>query len=575
MNKRKRKRKTKTGRRNPRGAASSVKTNTKTKTFDVGEVSQTELQQFLTEIKDKVSPEEYEMIERMAGTVESLFDLLGREGASIRDLRRLFLGNARTTETTDAVLGTDAEETNDTDEPDSPANDSETDTAQDKEADNDKEKPKGHGRNSADDYPGAEVIPVPHPDLKPGDDCPACGNGTVYEQPPGKIIRITGQPMIAAKVYKPEKLRCGLCGKVFTAELPPEVGEKKYDAHAGSIIALMKYGTGMPFHRMGKLQHGFGVPLPSSTQWDIVEPVSKIVEPVYHCLIDKAAQGRIFHNDDTGMTILEIQPDPSLNPERTGTFTTGIVVLVGEHKIALFFTGRKHAGENLNQVLNKRSADASVPIQMSDALSRNNPKDHQTDEANCNAHGRRNFVKIADNFPAPCRRVLMDIAQVYRNDAKTKEDEMSPGERLAYHQKHSRPILNGLKHWFEKQFEDKNVEPNSALGKAITYMLNHWDKLTLFLRKPGAPLDNNICERILKMAILNRKNAYFYKTEKGARVGDIFMTLIQTCRLCDANPFEYLTALQENAALAAATPQNWMPWNYLQALDAAARPASH
>lgn len=502
----------------------------------------------------------------MAGTVEHLFDLLGREGVTIRDLRKLFLGTVRTTERTAAVLETD--DAKGSQEPDSPAIGSDTADEQDQANDDEKQAPQGHGRNSADNYPGAEVVPVPLNELKPGDACPECDTGTLYEQTPGKIVRITGQPMVAAKIYELEKLRCGLCGKIFTAERPEEAGDDKYDASAGSIIALMKYGTGMPFYRMAKLQDGFGVPLPKSTQWDIVHNVSQLIEPVYHCLIDKAAQGQIFHNDDTGMTILEIEPDPSLNPERTGTFTTGIVVQSGEHKIALYFTGRKHAGENLNEVLDHREADAPVPLQMSDALSRNTPKDNETLQGSCNAHGRRNFVKIADNFPEHCRRVLEDLRDIYRNDAQTKEQNMTPEQRLKHHQKHSQPIMEALKEWFEEQFDTLQVEPNSSLGKAITYMLNHWDKLTLFLREPGAPLDNNIAERALKTVILNRKNAYFYKTENGARVGDIFMALIHTCRLCDANPFEYLTALQQHSNLASATPENWMPWNYQHALEA-------
>jgi transposase len=568
---RKRKRKAdKRRRRSPR-KPSNVITESKGKRFDVGEVSQAELQQFLAEVKTEVTPEKFELIERMAGTVEHLFDLLEREGVTIRDLRKLFLGTVRTTERTEAVLESD--DAKGSQEPGSPANGSDTADKQDEDKENDDEKQsaKGHGRNSADDYPGAELVSVPHPELKPGDACPECDTGTLYEQTPGKLVRITGQPMVAAKVYELEKLRCGLCSRIFTVEPPPDAGNEKYDASAGSIIALMKYGAGMPFYRMEKLQDGFGIPLPSSTQWDIVHNVFQRIEPVYHCLIDKAAQGQIFHNDDTGMTILEIEPDPSLNPERTGTFTTGIVVLSGDHKIALYFTGRKHAGENLNRVLDKRETDAPVPLQMSDALSRNTPKDNETLQAACNAHGRRNFVKITDNFPEHCRRVLEDLRDVYRYDAQAKEQNMTPQQRLEHHQRHSQPIMKALKAWMEQEIDARQVEPNSSLGKAITYMLNHWEKLTLFLREPGAPLDNNIAERALKTAILHRKNALFYKTENGARVGDLFMALIHTCRLCEANPVDYLTALQQNATMASETPENWMPWNYKDPLTTAAQ----
>ena len=76
----------------------------------------------------------------------------------------------------------------------------------------------------------------------------------------------------------------------------------------------------------------------------------------------------------------------------------------------------------------------------------------------------------------------------------------------------------------EAQFAERKTAPNSGLGKAINYLLKHWKKLTLFLKHPGVPIDNNIVERALKKAILNRKNALFYKTLNGARVGDLFMS---------------------------------------------------
>ena len=125
--------------------------------------------------------------------------------------------------------------------------------------------------------------------------------------------------------------------------------------------------------------------------------------------------------------------------------------------------------------------------------------------------------------------------------------------------------MEELHGWLTRQLEEKRTEPNSALGGAITYMLKHWDRLTLFLRQAGAPLDNNVCERALKKAILHRKNALFYKTRNGARVGDLLMSLIYTCQLNRANPFDYLTRLQRHADAVAACPRLWMPWNYRDA----------
>ncbi len=125
--------------------------------------------------------------------------------------------------------------------------------------------------------------------------------------------------------------------------------------------------------------------------------------------------------------------------------------------------------------------------------------------------------------------------------------------------------MDELHAWMTKQIDEKLIEPNSGLGQAIAYMSNHWHKLTLFLRVPGAPLDNNICERALKKAILHRKSAMFFKTLNGARVGDLFMSLIYTCELGGIEPFDYLTELQKHAEDLVRAPQQWMPWNYRDA----------
>ena len=126
--------------------------------------------------------------------------------------------------------------------------------------------------------------------------------------------------------------------------------------------------------------------------------------------------------------------------------------------------------------------------------------------------------------------------------------------------------MEELHAWLERQFAERRTEPNSRLGKAITYLLRHWRPLTLFLREAGTPLDNNIVERALKRAVLHRKNALFYRTLNGAAAGDLFMSLIHTCQLCDANSFEYLIELQRHVRELAANPAAWMPWNYRDAL---------
>jgi transposase len=526
--------------------------------------------------------DDYETIRTVIESYVGLFYAVGDKNTTIQRLRKMLFG-ART-EKTAAVVGDKK------DLPPPPSQDAAASAAPAGGKGEDTTEPprKNHGRNGADAYTGAEKIAVRHESLQPGDPCPKCDEGTVYEtNRPGVLVRLMGQAPVGARVYYLQKLRCNLCGVVFTAKPPEGVVGEKYDATVGSMIALLKYGTGVPFHRGEKVQGSLGIPLPASTQWDIVAAQAERAEPVFEELIQQAAQGDVIHNDDTGVKILEMMgerarqaaladevsedsaKDSATKPEgeRTGMFTTGIVSTREGHKIALFLSGRQHAGENLKDVLVRRAAELPAPIQMCDALSRNLPGELATIVANCLAHGRRQFVEVADRFPEECRHVLESLAMIYRNDAMARERNLSPEARLHFHQAESSPTMEELHVWLVRQFEERRVEPNSALGGAISYLLRHWERLTLFLHVPRAPLDNNICEQALKKAIRHRKNALFYKTCHGAHVGDIFMSLIHTCELCGANPFDYLTELERHTTTAASNPQGWMPWNYRETLD--------
>jgi len=439
-----------------------------------------------------------------------------------------------------------------------------------------KKKRKGHGRNGADKYLGAEKTRIPHHSLEPGNACPktAC-TGKVYRLPqPAVIVRVRGQAPLGAEVTELERLRCNLCGEVFTAEAPDGLGSKKYDETSAAMIALLKYGSGLPFNRLEKLEGNLGIPLPASTQWDIVNATATEIFLAYDELIRQAASGDVVHNDDTTAKILQWmgkRKEKALSsnedrPDRTGIFTSGIVSTSLGRQIALFFTGRKHAGENLERVLAERVKALRLPIQMCDALSRNTSGDFQTVLANCLAHGRRQFVELAENFPDECLHVLETIGEVYRNDAQTKKDRLSPEERLRFHREHSRAVMVKLRLWFRELFQHKQIEPNSSLAQAICYMKKHWRKLTLFYRRAGAPLDNSICERALKKVIIHRKNALFFRSERGAQVGDIFMSLIYSAELEGENPFDYLTELGRHASELKQNPSEWMPWNYRDTL---------
>lgn len=541
----------------------------------VSEWTMDELKQILQRVRMALGEEDYMVIHAVVETLSYLTHLAKDKQAA--EIYRI-LGSSKSEKTRNILRvlqmesETDSEPADDPTESKKPAEtapESSAPEGQGRPAETQK-KAKGHGRNGADDYKGARQIQVSLESIKSGDRCP-CGKGNLYEIDDSPLVRIVGQAPLHADIYRLERLRCNTCGDVFTAKAPEDVGSEKYDATATAMVALMKYGSGFPFHRLERLEGNLGIPLPASTQWEMVRDGAAGLQPVFEELIRQGASGEVLYNDDTSVKILEfldherVIEDPKL-PGRTGVFTTGIVSTQAGRTIALFFSGRKHAGENLADVLAKRAAELPRPIQMCDASSRNFPRELEVILANCLTHGRRYFVEAAANFPEECQYILELLGKVYHHDAIAREQTMTPDQRLNFHQTRSAPLMDEMKGWLNKQLDEKLCEPNSDLGSAVTYMLNHWGPLTLFLRVASAPLDSSIVERALKKAILHRRNSLFYKTQRGARVGDLFMSLIYTCQLVDVNPFDYLTALLRNADRLAREPAEWMPWNYAQTL---------
>jgi len=514
--------------------------------FEEVTLTESEREAFLERMRARVNAEDYRRIEGMSYALPEILTLIEQDPMTLRKLRHLLFGPK--TEKTAQVCP-----------PATPAAPAPAAA---------KPKRKGHGRTKAKEYTGAHWVQIPHPRVKAGDACPLCSQGSVrMQKSKALVLRIVGSPPIAATGYAMERLRCDTCGEVFTAPVPPEAGTEKYAPSVGVTVALLRYGSGMPHYRLARLQKSLGVPLPESTQWEEMKPLFQQAQPIFEQLIAQAANSPLIHQDDTTMRILDLRRPGSatatqMDPKRKGTFTSNLLAYVESRPVALYFTGWQHAGENLGEVLRRRSANLEPPIQMCDALSRNLNSEFETILAHCLSHGRREFVTLAPSFPDACRHVLQSLGEVYRVDAQAKEQEMSPEQRLVHHQAHSQPVMERLKAWMHEQMDRKKVEPNSGLGQAIAYMLKHWEPLTLFLRKTGAPLDNNRCEQALKMAILHRKNSLSYKTLNGARTGDLFMSLIHTCRLNGINPFEYLLAIATHAEAVKLVPQAWLPWNY-------------
>lgn len=531
--------------------------------------SQAELDEILDKAKPALSEQQYRLLEGVLGTFVFVMLKLQNTKASLKKFQRMLFG-ARTE--TKANLFEDKPDAGGSGEVPTTTDGAQRAAAVAEGAPplDEKVKAKGHGRNGAQAYGDSPIVEIDHPELESGAPCPQCETGKVYDSPPRTVVKVVGQAPLGATVYKLQCLRCRLCDAIFTAPMPEALASTpKYNASCASMLAILRYGSGMPFYRLENLQASLNVPLPDATQWDIVSKAVPGPRAAFEELIRQAAQAPLLHNDDTSARVLSLKAARAKaeaagkTPEARAINTSSILAVVQEdRRVALYFTGHAHAGTNLAQVLVHRARELEPPMQMCDALACNIPAEFATVLCNCLAHGRRGVVEVLEHFPQAGRYVIEAIAKVYVHDASAAKEKMSPEQRLSFHQERSEPLMNELKTWMTEQFDRRQVEPNSGLGVALRYLLKHWNELTLFLRKAGAPLDNNVCERALKRAIRHRKNSMFYKTLDGAKVGDIYMSLIHSCELCGVNPFEYLQALQIHAEQVKANAALWLPWNF-------------
>ena len=371
-----------------------------------------------------------------------------------------------------------------------------------------------HGHRPSSDYTQAKILDIAHEFLKKGSLCPSCDKGKLFNLSPGSVLRIVGQPWLQVEIYRPERLRCAVCGKIFTANLPPEVAtESRAASSAKAIVSLLKYRGGVPFYRQGQIQDILGTPISPSEIWEMTEDVADAVQPVYVVMCEHASAAELMQNDDTKARILSVMKDREERKgtpdedKRTGIFTTAILAVLQNInvKISLFFTGVKHAGENLDDLLNKRPKGLSVPIQQCDG-GNNVPEHHDTDLSNCNAHARRKFYELVTTWPKIVVKIIGWYSTVFANEKQAPPD---PLLRLKWHQDHSAPAMQEMKSYCDTLIKQKEIEPNSSMGKAIAYLNNHWRELqnsiqaqiraccadSVFCKLPKAQQVMSICKK--------------------------------------------------------------------------------
>lgn len=430
-----------------------------------------------------------------------------------------------------------------------------------------------------------KVCHHPITELCKGDHCPGCHAGRVYKYVPGQLLRISGHSPYSATRHVSERLRCNGCQQIFSAELPAEVladggPDQQYGFSARTLMAIRKCFAGDPYFRQQTLQGLLGESISASTIFDQCEKVADALNPVFRALKLSGAQASLYYFDDTPNRILQQGPiEKSRGGKtrlRTGIYSSACLAILPElidaslslelmnttRRIVLFQTNVGHAGEWIEEILAGRAATLGPPILMCDGLSSNRVHDIDFISALCNAHGRRGFAELAELSPSQSRFALERYQHIWSNDSHCTEQRYSDEQRRDYHFEHSLPHLQALYAWCEQQLSTGDTEPNSNLGKAMRYFQNHFIGLSAFCYTPGVPIDNNECERMIKLIVRARKNSLFHQTAVGAEISDVITSVLATCQENQINAFEYLNAVQRNQQAVRAAPHEWLPWNY-------------
>ncbi len=322
------------------------------------------------------------------------------------------------------------------------------------------------------------------------------------------------------------------------------------------------------------MQDLLGVPITASSVFDQIEYLSNALYPVFKHLYLLAADAAHYYLDDTTNRILDIKPiikkqrNSNKKKERSGVYTSGLIARLDTgQQISLFETNIGYAGEFIDLILQTRDTSKPPPILMCDGLASNKPSNIHSIMSLCNSHGRRQFYDVMSHFPEEVDYILDRYGVIWHNNSVAIDKKLSDEDRLAYHREHSLPIMQEILIWGQSMLQDNSrqqakVEENSGLGKAIRYFIKHYDGLVMFCQVAGAQIDNNKMESALKLVVRNRKNASFYKTQAGASIGDVIMSMIATCTQSGVNAFEYFNLVQRENQKVIYNPEKYLPWNY-------------
>lgn len=447
-----------------------------------------------------------------------------------------------------------------------------------REPEKEREKPKGHGRNPHSAFTNASNIFYALPESILGTQCKKCGGGMAKYTPQIQIV-IKGQPSFVAERHIAERFTCKCCNHSVVASTPEIKGgigkSVIYDPSAIAMLIVLHYGAFIPFNRIDFLHKSWGVPFASSNQWDVIAEAYERLKPLYDAIILYAVFNVVgIRFDDTGSIVWALKSlikeqlsQPGVDPKsvRSGINASALLMDTPEGLITLFFTGIHHAAEIFEKMLEKRNPEAEPLTKVTDHANKNYVADNDsTISGSCHTHIYLKFFPAKEAWPNEYAIVAEAYYNIYQNDKYAKDQNLSPQERLVYHQNNSTQWLNNIHKVCQDLLQSRKIDRSDIIWPAVSIVINQWELMNKFLEVPGIPLDTNDVERTLIQIVKYLAASFGYKTQNGADKGDMAMSLIATARNFDLEPVEYLRHCLENYKDLAENPDKYLPWNYLK-----------
>ena len=317
---------------------------------------------------------------------------------------------------------------------------------------------------------------------------------------------------------------------VVIADLPARAIEKGI-AGPGLLaqIIIDKYTDHLPIHRQIQRFEREGIKLPASTLTDWISATCTLLDPLYEALRKQVLSSRYLQVDETPIKVLD--------KDKKGTTHRGYhwVYHAPEERLVLFDyrdgRGREGPTECLKDFQGHLQTDGYTVYEDFD-------KRPGITLLHCMAHARRKFDEAKDNDLARASYVLTEMQKLYALERQGKESELSDDELYQLRQKEAIPVLNDLKQWMLENY--KAVLPQSAIGQAIYYSLQRWDKLSIYTRDALLRIDNNLVENAIRPVAIGRKNYLFAGSHNGARRAAMLYSFLGTCKMNHINPFDWL-----------------------------------